>query len=249
MALVSWGWKGTTLKPTRPKTILWHSCEMHCTWNFKLSRGIIRCPDLAGVEEEEIVNEPATQNVIEARRIRVFRDGIRSIRIPVLKFKTAILPKTLKVGYLKVPVILYPKPLQCYRCFKFGHHERQCNADDHCKRCGTNEVETYHTYPCSKPMKCLNCGEEHFSTSRTCKVWKREKEIVTVKYRENCRLQKRGKLLMHDRHWVRRIQHHGNPIQPKQWTWKMHKLKQMMPQCKQNQLRNRLLILSNHKNL
>ena len=45
--------------------------------SLKSSRGLIRCPDLSGVDEEEIVQELASQNVIEARRIRVFWDGIR----------------------------------------------------------------------------------------------------------------------------------------------------------------------------
>ena len=159
-------------------------CTPHGSLNS--SRGIIRCPDLAGVKEDEIVDELSTQNVIEARRIRVFRDGIqRDTNTIVLKFNTAILPKVLKVGYLKVSVDLYiPNPLQCYKCFKFGHHERQCTADDHCKRCGANELETHHSEPCNKPMKCLNCGEEHYSTSRSCKVWMREKEITTIKYRK-----------------------------------------------------------------
>ena len=133
-------------------------CTAHGALNS--SRGVIRCPDLAGVDEEEIVTELSTQNVIEARRIRVFRDGVRrDTNTIVLKFKTAILPKTLKVGYMKVPVDLYiPNPLQCYRCFKFGHHERQCNADDHCKRCSANENETHHSEPCTRSPKCLNCG-------------------------------------------------------------------------------------------
>ena len=30
----------------------------------------------------------------------------------------------------------------------------------------------------------MNCGEDHYSTSRACKVWKKEKEIITIKYRE-----------------------------------------------------------------
>ena len=34
-------------------------------------------------------------------------------------------------------------------------------------------------------MKCLNCGEQHYSTSRLSKVWKREKEIITIKHRES----------------------------------------------------------------
>ena len=160
-------------------------CSVHGSLNS--SRGIIRCPDLAGVQEEEIVSELSSQGVIEARRIRVYRDNVRrDTNSIILKFNTAILPKVLKIGYLKVPVDVYiPNPLQCYKCFKFGHHERQCNADPHCKRCGDNENESYHLDPCNKAMKCLNCGEDHYSTSRTCKVWQREKEIITIKHRES----------------------------------------------------------------
>ena len=34
-------------------------------------------------------------------------------------------------------------------------------------------------------IKCANCGGEHVATSRTCPVWKREKKIVTIKYKES----------------------------------------------------------------
>ena len=33
-------------------------------------------------------------------------------------------------------------------------------------------------------LKCVSCGGEHMATSRSCPVWQREKEIVSVKYRE-----------------------------------------------------------------
>ena len=35
-----------------------------------------------------------------------------------------------------------------------------------------------------KKCKCVSCGGEHTATSRTCPVWQREKEIVSVKYRD-----------------------------------------------------------------
>ena len=37
---------------------------------------------------------------------------------------------------------------------------------------------------CKNTLKCSNCGGEHYSTSRSCLVWKREKEIVTIKCKE-----------------------------------------------------------------
>ena len=76
-------------------------CSPHISLNT--SRGIIRCPDLAGVTEVEIVQELAKQNVTGARRITVFRDGVkRETNTIVLTFNSAILPKPLKIGYLSV---------------------------------------------------------------------------------------------------------------------------------------------------
>ena len=78
-------------------------CKPHTSLNT--SRGIIRCPDLAGVSIDDIIDGLSDQNVIQARRITITRDGIKRERNTIiLTFQTAIIPKTLKVGYLKVPV-------------------------------------------------------------------------------------------------------------------------------------------------
>ena len=162
-------------------------CSTHGTLNK--SRGIIRCPDLAGISEEEIVSELAGQNVTEARRITVWRDGVkRSTNTIVLTFRTVLLPKALKVGYLNVAVDMYiPNPLQCHSCFRFGQHERKCRMaveNKLCRRCGET-ANDHDEKTCSKVMKCVNCGGEHMATSRACDHWRKEKEIVTVKHRES----------------------------------------------------------------
>ena len=165
-------------------------CKPHTSLNT--SRGIIRCPDLAGVSIDDIIDGLADQNVIQARRITITRDGIkRETNTIILTFQTAIIPKTLKVGYLKVPIDLYiPNPLQCYTCFKFGHHENRCNSGSDnklCSRCA--EPLSTHGTPCAddckKTLKCVSCGGGHMATSISCPVWQREREIVSVKYRED----------------------------------------------------------------
>ena len=138
-------------------------CYPHTSLNT--SRGIIRCPDLAGVTEEDIVSNLATQNVTAARRIIIFRDNVkRSTNTIVLTIRTSILPKILKVGYLKVPVDIYiPNPLQCYACFKYGHHEIKCRlygGDELCRRCGVTGV-THDESRCTNDVKCVNCGDDH----------------------------------------------------------------------------------------
>ena len=92
------------------KITRFHQTPAKCTphGNLNRSRGIIRCPDLAGISEEEIVDELSSQNVSEALRISVWRDGVKkSTNTIVLTFRTAILPKTLKIGYLNVGVDIY----------------------------------------------------------------------------------------------------------------------------------------------
>ena len=95
-------------------------CKPHTSLNT--SRGIIRCPNLAGVSIDDIIDGLADQNVIQARRITITRDGIKceTNRI-ILTFQTAIIPKTLKVGYLEVPVDLYiPNPLHVIHVLSLG---------------------------------------------------------------------------------------------------------------------------------
>ena len=100
--------------------------------------------------------------------------------------------------YLNVGVDLYiPNPLQCYTCYIYGHHERRCNktgSEGLCRHCG--EVAcTHDSTNCKNSIKCANCGGEHIGTSRTCPVWKREKEIVTVKYKESLSFPKARKIV------------------------------------------------------
>ena len=88
-------------------------CKPHASLNT--SRGIIECPDLAGISIEDITEGLADQHVTNARRTTVTRDGVkRETNTIILTFQTAIIPKIWKVGYLKVPIDLYvPNPLQC----------------------------------------------------------------------------------------------------------------------------------------
>ena len=86
-----------------------------------------------------------------------------------------------------ISALYIPNPLQCYACFKFGHHERKCKlygGDELCRRCGITSYTHHDENKCTNEIKCVNCGEDHPSTSRTCKIWKREKEVVTIKYKE-----------------------------------------------------------------
>ena len=157
-------------------------CTLHKTLNT--SKGIIRCVELAGVPESEITDELGDQKVSNVKRIVITREGKRiQTNILIVTFNTPILPSSLKVGYLNVRVDTFiPNPLQCYNCFRFGHHERTCTSQSICKCCGTTHDDMQN---CSNPTKCHNCKETHSATSRSCSKWVMEKEVLRVKYTQS----------------------------------------------------------------
>ena len=161
-------------------------CKCYAHGSLNTSKGVIRCPDLAGVSETEIQRELKSQHVTNAKRICLKRDNkLQETNTIILTFGTSILPRTITVGYLVTKVDVYiPNPLQCYNCFKFGHGSRNCRAEEICPNCTAN-AHQHNEKDCKYPSKCINCGEEHSARSKTCKVWKVEKEVLQVKYSQN----------------------------------------------------------------
>lgn len=43
--------------------------------------------------------------------------------------------------------------------------------------------------------KCANCDEEHPVYARVCKIWKKEKEIMTVRHTKSISFSKAGKIV------------------------------------------------------
>ncbi|XP_053382754.1 uncharacterized protein LOC128549641 [Mercenaria mercenaria] len=156
-------------------------CIAHRTLNS--SRGVIRCPDLAGVSGTEIVQGLADQHVTAARRVKIKRDGKEIItNTIILTFGVPFLPSSVKVGYLHTKVTQYiPNPLQCYNCFKFGHNESNCKGEFICHKCKQSGF-SHEPDRCKGPLCCVNCGEEHSARSRDCKTWRIEKEVLNVKF-------------------------------------------------------------------
>ena len=64
----------------------------------------------------------------------------------------------------------------------FGHHQDRCIRPLVCGRCGKN-ITRY--MDCQKEASYTNCRKNHPANSRDCKVWKREKDIIKIKYTKN----------------------------------------------------------------
>ena len=152
--------------------------------SLNTSKGVIRCQDLGPCTDDEILDNLKSEGVMHVRNIKVRRNGVlKPTHTYVLTFNTPILPKKIKAAYLSVNVEVYiPNPLRCYNCQVFGHHEDNCLKKPICGNCG-GEKHCSDVRNCSETAKCANCNGNHPVSSRDCQSWKKEKEILTVKYK------------------------------------------------------------------
>lgn len=148
-------------------------------------KGVIKCRDLWGIEDTEIAQEMANQDVTEARRITVQRHGstVRT-NLVILTFKLLKLPSTVKIGYARVKVEPYiPNPLRCFKCQKFGHHGSKCRQET--PTCPICSEKGHDGKDCSNTPKCANCNGPHTSFDKECSRWKTEKFIIEYKVVNN----------------------------------------------------------------
>ncbi|GBL78415.1 hypothetical protein AVEN_42921-1 [Araneus ventricosus] len=157
------------------------SVSPHASLNS--SKGIITCGELLNVATEEILKELQGQGVSHVRRISIRRDGqLLNTKHLVLTFDSAKLPEQIKAEYMRLSVRAYiPNPFRCFKCQRFGHSKTSCRGTLTCARC----AEVGHdSSQCTAAEKCVNCKNAHTSFSRTCSVWKLEKEIITTKIKK-----------------------------------------------------------------
>ena len=156
-------------------------CTPHETKNF--SKGVIRCFELKGVDECEIVDGLSDSGVVEARRIKS-KKGLDTVETDtiVLTFDSHELPETIFVGYVRVAVRPFiPSPMRCFRCQRYGHTSSSCKGAQVCGRCSSTD---HNGDGCTAEKFCVNCGEgqtPHTAYDRNCPVLEKEKEIMSIK--------------------------------------------------------------------
>ena len=168
---------------TRQQEQLPITVSAHRTKNS--TRGIVFCPDLEGMDDEEIADGLSQFGVTHARRIMSRKDGaLVPTHNVVLTFDGLDLPREVTVGYVVVKVRQYiPSPMRCFNCLRFGHTRDSCRNQPTCSKCSAGD---HLSKECeSEDLKCVNCDKNerpHSALDPKCPALLKEKEILTIKF-------------------------------------------------------------------
>ena len=81
---------------------------------------------------------------------------------------------------LRVTVLTYVAPkgaMQCKRCQRFGHTQRNCGYAPRCVACGGGHQSGGCTTS-REQLKCCSCGGNHTANYRVCGKWKETKAAL-----------------------------------------------------------------------
>nr|XP_037273352.1 uncharacterized protein LOC119165274 [Rhipicephalus microplus] len=148
-------------------------------------KGVVSDDDLMDLTDEELLAGWKDENVVQVQRIKIRRDNREILtRHIIVTFNSSTLPDEIETGYLKLHVRPYiPNPRRCFKCQRFGHASQSCRGQLTCAKCSATGHSSDDN--CNAEAHCANCDGDHPAYSRSCTAWRQEKEVITIKYKEN----------------------------------------------------------------
>lgn len=133
---------------------------------FSYGRGVIFNSDLYEFDEDEIL-EMCPKEIWKVQKMP-------NTSMIVLSFENPDIPYFINIENERVPVKPFKqRPLQCFKCFRFGHPSRVCHNTRLCSTCSGLFHED-----CRLEAKCINCNNNHKSTDKICPKFKIEEEAI-----------------------------------------------------------------------
>jgi hypothetical protein len=161
----------------------------HFTWTTKgerLTRYIIHGLD-AGIDPEYIMEDLQGLGV-PCISVRILGKTKQDIYVATIKknleFDVKLLEEIRYICFhpIRISPYKYREPQRCYRCNRYGHSSRNCNAAPRCYRCAQGHEGK--DCPQTSPAKCANCDGEHEAGNKECPFYKKA-ERRSISYGKN----------------------------------------------------------------
>jgi len=116
-----------------------------------------------------VLTEIGGSSDIRVSPFRPIRNGLTWIRCPLVSAIKLVRKSKLNIGWFVACVeMMRSRPVQCYKCWNFGHVHNQCSSDidrtNHCFKCGN---PNHTSYSCLSDAYCVICADlGHDTTHR-----------------------------------------------------------------------------------
>lgn len=161
-------------------------CDVEVKYHINLNstRGTIFAPCLNDIPEEEIIENLGDQGVIAVFKFtKLINNKPQPTGVCLLTFDRYHLPDSVQVSWHSARVRMYtPNPMRCKKCQKLGHTTKRCNNASICDTCG---LPPHDPEVCSRKY-CVNCANDHPSSSNSCPKYIQSKEIIRIKTQKKC---------------------------------------------------------------
>lgn len=164
--------------------------------NFSYGKGVVFDRDLYEFSEQEIL-DMCPLNIWKV-------DKVPRTNMIILTYEHPHVPDCVIIENERLKVREYkPKPMQCYRCFKFGHPSKYCKNNKVCINCSAQE----HGH-CLNDTKCVNCLNGHKANDKNCPEYKKEEEALLKSNAEHISVGYAKKLLGHQKNYAKAAKSH-----------------------------------------
>lgn len=144
-------------------------------------------------ENIELVCPVSNLTIYNIRRFQRF-DKEKSTYLPtttiMITYQGQVAPQYAFLYRVRYQVDTYiPKVKLCTQCFRYGHLQSFCRSKPRCSYCGAEEHHSNQCPDSQKPIKCINCYENHNPTDAKCRKRAIEQALITMATRRNISIQ------------------------------------------------------------
>ena len=148
-------------------------------------KGTVYSETMSNSSLEELQDALKDQQVSKVERMKRRVNGVlKDTHRHIITFNKPDLPQVIKITdwHHELIDLFIPNPMRCMNCKRLGHTKKWCRrTSPTCSKC----AEEHHpALGCDKPLRCVNCSEEHNALERKCPFYQFKCEVLATQTRK-----------------------------------------------------------------
>ena len=148
-------------------------------------KGTVYSETMSNSSLQELQDALKDQQVSKIERMKRRVNGVlKDTHRHIITFNKPDLPQVIKLTDWHHELIdLYiPNPMRCMNCKRLGHTKKWCRrSSPTCSKCAEEHDPAL---GCNKPLRCVNCSEEHNALERKCPFYQFKCEVLATQTRK-----------------------------------------------------------------